>query len=44
MEISNKLNKGGARVLAKTREYKGKTIVVLPPDTGERDLSTWLFA
>ena len=30
--------------LAKTREYKGKTIVVLPPDTGERDLSTWLFA
>ena len=30
--------------LAKTREYKGKTIVVLLPDTGERYLSTWLFA
>ncbi len=30
--------------LAKTPEYKGKTIVVLLPDTGERYLSTWLFA
>ncbi len=30
--------------LAKSPEYKGKTIVVLLPDTGERYLSTWLFA
>ncbi len=30
--------------LAKTPEYTGKTIVVLLPDTGERYLSTWLFA
>lgn len=30
--------------LAKTPEYNGKTIVVLLPDTGERYLSTWLFA
>jgi cysteine synthase A len=29
--------------LAKRKEYEGKTIVVLIPDTGERYLSTWLF-
>ena len=30
--------------LAKKPEYSGKTIVVLLPDTGERDLSTVLYA
>ena len=30
--------------LSKTPAYAGKTIVVLLPDTGERYLSTWLFA
>ena len=30
--------------LAKEPDYKGKTIVALLPDTGERYLSTWLFA
>lgn len=29
--------------IAKRKEAKGKTIVVLLPDTGERYLSTWLF-
>jgi len=29
--------------IAKRKESKGKTIVVLLPDTGERYLSTWLF-
>lgn len=30
--------------LAKRSDYAGKTIVVLLPDTGERYLSTWLYA
>ena len=30
--------------LAKRPDFTGKTIVVLLPDTGERYLSTWLFA
>lgn len=30
--------------LSKKPEYAGKTIVVLLPDTGERYLSTWLYA
>jgi cysteine synthase A len=29
--------------LAKRKENKGKTIIVILPDTGERYLSTWLF-
>jgi len=32
-----------ALVVAARRESKGKTIVALLPDTGERYLSTWLF-
>ncbi len=33
----------GALTLAKTQEYKGKNIVVLLPDTGDRYLSTDLY-
>ena len=30
--------------LSRRAEYRGKTVVALLPDTGERYLSTWLFA
>ena len=30
--------------LSKQDEFKGKTIVALLPDTGERYLSTWLYS
>jgi cysteine synthase A len=29
--------------LSKRREFAGKNVVTLLPDTGERYLSTWLF-
>ena len=29
--------------LARKKDYAGKTIVAILPDTGERYLSTWLF-
>ena len=41
--ISAGANVRAAEVLASRPENRGKTIVTIAPDTGERYLSTWLF-